>query len=83
MRPTFDGSDRYRARPLPFITVDWRTTISFGENGLTAQLRRGKLRFGAGLTFDAGREDSCTGGAFAGGDDRLAVLGMVSQTPTS
>lgn len=77
VRPTFEGSDRYRARPLPFITVDWRNTISFGENGLTAQLRRGKFRLGAALTFDAGREDSGTGGVFAGGDDRLKGLGEI------
>ncbi len=77
MRPTFEGSDRYRFAALPFITVNWRDTISLGESGLSAQLRSGNLRYGVGLTFDAGREDSGTGGVFAGGDDRLRGLGEI------
>lgn len=77
IRPTFEGSDRYRARPLPFLTVNWRDAISFGENGLTAQLRREKFRLGVGLTFDAGRADHGTGGLFASGDDRLKGMGEI------
>ena len=77
MRPTFEGSDRYRFSGFPFITVNWRDTITLGESGLSAQLRSGNLRYGVGLTFDAGREDSGTGGVFAGGDDRLRGLGEI------
>ena len=77
MRPTFDGSDRYRARPLPFLTVNWRDTVSFGENGIAAQLRRGNIRLGVGLTFDAGRDDHATDGLFASGDDRLKGMGDI------
>ena len=77
MRPTFEGSDRYHASPLPFITVNWRDTITFGESGLSAQIRNGGLRYGVGLTFDAGRDDNGTGGIFGGGDDRLRGLGDI------
>jgi outer membrane scaffolding protein for murein synthesis (MipA/OmpV family) len=77
VRPTFEGSDRYRVRPLPVLTVNWRDTISFGEGGLSAQLRRGGLRIGGGLTFDGGRKDHDTGGLFSSGDDRLAGMGDI------
>ena len=77
LRPTFEGSDRYQFRALPLLTVNWRDTISFGERGLTAQLRRGRLRFGGGLTFDGGREDHETGGLFSSGDDRLRGMGDI------
>ncbi|MES2473461.1 MAG: MipA/OmpV family protein, partial [Pseudomonadota bacterium] len=77
MRPTFVGSDRYHFSPLPFVTVNWRDTISLGESGLSAQLKYDNLRYGVGLTFDAGREDSGTGGIFGGGDDRLRGLGDI------
>ena len=76
-RPTFEGSDRSRIRPLPVITVNWRDTISFGEGGLSAQLRRGGFRAGGGLTFDGGRKDHDTGGIFGGGDDRLRGMGDI------
>lgn len=76
-RPTFEGSDRSRFRPLPVITVNWRDTITFGEGGLSAQLRRGRLRMGGGLTFDGGRKDHDTGGIFGGGDDRLRGMGDI------
>ncbi len=77
MRPTFEGSDRYRFSGFPFITVNWRDTITLGESGLSAQLRHDNFRYGVGLTFDAGREDSGTGGVFGGGDDRLRGLGQI------
>jgi outer membrane scaffolding protein for murein synthesis (MipA/OmpV family) len=79
-RPTFEGSDRSRFRPLPVITVSWRDTISFGEGGLSAQLRRGRFRAGVGLAFDGGRKDHDTGGIFGGGDDRLAGMGNIDFT---
>lgn len=77
VRPTFDGSDQYRARPLPFITLSWRDTISFNESGLTAQMRRHNFRAGVGVTFDGGREERDTGGIFASGDDRLLGMGDI------
>lgn len=77
LRPTFEGSDRYRVRPLPVLTVNWRDTISFGEGGLSAQIKRGAFRFGGGLTFDGGRKDRDTGGVFGSGDDRLAGMGEI------
>ena len=76
-RPTFEGSDRSRVRPLPFVTVNWRDTISFGEGGLSAQIKGGRLRLGGGLTFDGGRKDHDTGGIFANGDDRLRGMGDI------
>ncbi|MES2473462.1 MAG: MipA/OmpV family protein [Pseudomonadota bacterium] len=79
-RPTFEGSDRSRFRPVPVITVNWRDTITFGEGGLSAQLRRGGFRAGGGLTFDGGRKDHDTGGVFGGGDDRLRGMGDIDFT---
>jgi outer membrane protein len=77
MRPTFDGSDRYRARPLPYLSVNWRDTLTLDQTGLNAQLRRQNYRIGLGLTFDGGREEQDTGGIFASGDDRLLGMGDI------
>ena len=77
-RPTFEGSDRSRFRPLPLVTVKWRDTISFGEGGLSAQWHGRHLRVGGGLTFDPGRKDHSTGGIFDSGDDRLKGLGTIN-----
>jgi len=77
MRPTYDGSDRYRARPLPYLSVNWRDTLTLDQSGLNAQLRRQKYRIGLGLTFDGGREEQDTGGIFASGDDRLLGMGNI------
>ncbi len=77
VRPTFDGSDRYRARPLPYLSVSWRDTVILDQTGLNAQLRRQNYRIGLGLTFDGGREEQDTGGIFASGDDRLRGLGDI------
>lgn len=77
IKPTFEGSDRYRARPLPFATVSWRDTFSLDQGGLSAQFRRPNYRVGVGLTFDTGRDERNTGGIFANGDDRLRGLGDI------
>ena len=77
MSPTFEGSDRYRFRPLPLVTVKWRDTISLGEGGLSANWHNKHLRIGGGLTFDGGRKDHSTGGIFNSGDDRLKGLGTI------
>jgi outer membrane protein len=78
VRPTFEGSDRYRVRPLPLATVSWRDTISLGEGGLSANWHNRHLRIGGGLTFDPGRKDHSTGGIFESGDDRLKGLGTIN-----
>jgi outer membrane protein len=76
--PTFEGSDHYRFRPLPLVTVKWRDTISLGEGGLSAAWHNKHLRIGGGLTFDPGRKDHSTGGIFESGDDRLRGLGTIN-----
>ena len=80
MHPTFEGSDRYRFRPLPLVTVKWRDTIFFGEGGLGAQWHNRHLRLGGGLTVDPGRKDHSTGGIFESGDDRLRGLGTINAS---
>jgi outer membrane protein len=80
LRPTFEGSDRYIATPLPLVAVKWRDMISFGEGGLSAYWHRRNFRIGAGLTFDPGRKDHSTGGIFDSGDDRLAGLGKIDAS---
>jgi outer membrane protein len=80
LRPTFEGSDRYIATPLPLVAVKWRDMISFGEGGLSAYWHRRNFRIGAGLTFDPGRKDHSTGGIFETGDDRLAGLGKIDAS---
>lgn len=77
-RPTFEGSDRSRFRPLPLVTFKWRDTITFGEGGLSAAWHNRHLRIGGGLTFDPGRKDHSTGGIFESGDDRLRGLGTIN-----
>jgi outer membrane protein len=80
LRPTFEGSDRYIASPLPLVAVKWRDMISFGEGGLSAYWHHRNFRIGAGLTFDPGRKDHSTGGIFDSGDDRLAGLGKIDAS---
>lgn len=81
IRPTFDGSDRYRARPLPYLSVNWRDTITLDQTGLNAQLRRQGYRIGLGLTFDGGRKEEDTGGIFSSGDNRLLGMGDIDFAP--
>jgi MipA family protein len=79
MRPTFEGSDRTRFKPLPLIAVKWRDTISFGEGGLSAYWHHRNFRIGGGLSFSAGRDEHGSGGVFGNGDDRLAGLGNIDK----
>ena len=74
MRPTFEGSDRYTATPIPLLSVRWRDTVSIGEGGLSVYWHRKRFRIGGGLTFDSGRKDHGSGGIFESGDDRLKAL---------
>lgn len=80
-RPSFEGSDRSIVRPLPFVAVRWRDTISLGEGGLSVTAHLKNFRFGGGLTIDAGRKDHSSGGIFESGDDRLRGLGTIRASP--
>jgi outer membrane protein len=80
-RPSFEGSDRSIVRPLPFVAVRWRDTISLGEGGISVTGHLKKFRFGGGLTIDAGRKDHASGGIFESGDDRLKGLGTIRASP--
>lgn len=78
IRPTFEGSDKYRVSPLPFFSVVWRDMISLDATGLNAYWRHEGLQIGAGITYNLGRttDDSF----FGGGDSRLAGMGDVPVT---
>lgn len=75
VRPTYEGSDRYTASPIPFVNVIWRDAVSLGVDGLSAYARLADLRVGAGLTYGVGRTQST--GAFQQGDDRLYGMGDI------
>jgi len=79
-RPSFEGSDRSIVRALPFVAVSWRDTISLGQGGLSVTAHLKKIRFGGGLTFDAGRKDHASDGIFESGDDRLKGLGTIKAS---
>ena len=79
MRPTFEGSDRSRFRPLPLISVKWRDAISFGEGGVNAYWHHRSFRIGGGLSYSSGRDDGGSGGLLGNGDDRLAGLGKIDE----
>src|ERR1700761_3368733 len=78
MMPTFSGSDRYRAVPIPLIIVRWRDTISLGQDGLNLYWHGDDLRVGGGVTYDGGRSDHATNGILSSGDNRLMGLGNVA-----
>ena len=65
-RPSFGGSDRSIMRPLPFVAVRWRDTISLGEGGLTVY---------------PGCKDHSSGKISESGDDRLKGLGTIRAVP--
>lgn len=44
MVPTFHGSDRYRATPIPLVIIRWRDTITLGDDGLNLYWHNSKLR---------------------------------------
>lgn len=78
VRPTFEGSDRYRVAPLPFASIVWKDTVSLDVTGLNVYWRREGLQVGGGVTYNLGRsgEDKL----FGQGDARLAGLGDVPAT---
>jgi outer membrane scaffolding protein for murein synthesis (MipA/OmpV family) len=80
VRPTFEGSDRSRVSPLPYIDVTYDDMISLGVNGLNAYWHKDNIRVGGGVTFDGGRKDSKGNGIFNEGDVRLKGLGNIDST---
>ena len=80
MRPTFLGSDRYRATPMPLVIVRWRDAISLGEDGLSLYWHHNNLRIGSGMSHDGGRLDHETSGLFDSGDNRLRGLGDIGAS---
>jgi outer membrane protein len=80
MPPTFDGSDRYRASPIPLVIVRWRDTVSLGADGLTLYWHHNNLRIGGGVSYDGGRLDHETNGILNSGDNRLRGLGDIDAS---
>lgn len=77
VRPTYEGSDEYTVTPLPFISATYDDQVSIGVGGLEVYWRRDQFRFGGGLTYNNGREDSKEDGIFSTGDNRLRGLGDI------
>ncbi|NIK87673.1 outer membrane scaffolding protein for murein synthesis (MipA/OmpV family) [Rhizomicrobium palustre] len=78
MRPTYLGSDRYRASPLPLLSVKWNDMVSLDPSGLRLYQRLGGFTAGIGLTYDGGRDEKDPGGiSFRGGDGRLKGMGKI------
>jgi outer membrane protein len=80
MEPTFHGSDRYRAIPIPLVIIRWRDTVSLGDDGLNVYWHTSKLRIGGGVSYDGGRLDHETSGILSSGDDRLKGIGDVDAS---
>ena len=81
MRPTYLGSDRYRASLLPLLSVKWNDTISFGPDGMRLYWHNDRLTLGGGLTFDGGRNEKDRNFfAFGSGDERLKGLGKIDAS---
>lgn len=78
VRPTFEGSDRYRVSPLPFFSVTYRDMVSLDATGLNAYWRHENLQIGGGITYNLGR--TTDGNYFGRGDTRLAGMGDVPVT---
>jgi outer membrane protein len=76
LRPTYEGSDRYTASPLPILSVTYRDWLSLGQDGLSAYWRRESLQIGAGLTYGGGRDEK-DDSMFGGGDKRLRGMGKI------
>lgn len=79
VRPTYEGSDRYVALPVPYIDVNYNDWLSFGRNGLNAYWSKGNLRIGGGITSAEGRLDHDSHNPLERGDDRLAGMGEIDR----
>ncbi len=78
MRPTYLGSNRYTASPVPLIDIKWNDMLSLGTDGLRLYWHADRLIIGAGLTFDPGRDEKNSDTfSFRPGDDRLKGLGKI------
>ena len=80
MQPTFHGSDRYRATPIPLVIIRWRDTVSLGQDGLSLYWHDGNFRIGGGVSYDGGRLDHESSGILNSGDNRLKGLGDVDAS---
>jgi outer membrane scaffolding protein for murein synthesis (MipA/OmpV family) len=80
MRPTFPGSDRYRAIGLPVFLIRYNDMISLADDGLSVYWHTGNLRIGTAFTYEGGRLDHESDGIFNSGDNRLKGLGDVDSS---
>ena len=72
MQPTFLGSDRYRATPIPLAIIRWRDAVSLGADGLNLYWHHDDLRIGGGVNYDGGRQDHEPSGILSSGGRRAA-----------
>lgn len=77
LRPTYEGSNRYRVSPVPYVNITYDDMISLSAGGLSAYWHHDGLRIGGGLTVEGGRKDHRTNEPFSEGDDRLRGLGDI------
>jgi MipA family protein len=76
--PIYEGSTHYLASPIPMVAISWRDTVSLGINGLSLYHKTGNFHYGAGLTYDPGREDNGKNPfGTSSGDHRLEGLGKI------
>jgi outer membrane protein len=80
MQPTFRGSDRYRATPIPLVIIRWRDAVSLGQDGLSLYWHENNFRIGGGVSYDGGRLDHESSGILNSGDNRLRGLGDVDAS---
>jgi outer membrane scaffolding protein for murein synthesis (MipA/OmpV family) len=80
MRPTFPGSDRYRAIGLPIFLIRYNDMVSLADDGLSVYWHTGNLRIGTAFTYEGGRLDHESDGIFNSGDNRLKGLGDVDSS---
>jgi outer membrane scaffolding protein for murein synthesis (MipA/OmpV family) len=73
--PTFEGSNRYRVSPVPFVNVTWNDIVTLSMDGLSAYWRHENFRIGGGLTYSSGRQQGTS--LFGQSDDRLTGLGDI------
>jgi MipA family protein len=79
--PVYEGSRHYLPSPIPMLAIRWRDTVSLGIDGLSLNNKTGDFRYGAGLTYDPGREDDGKNMfGMSSGDHRLEGLGKIKPT---
>lgn len=81
LRPTYVGSDHYKAMALPMLSVRWNDMVSLGPDGLRVYWHSGPVKLGAALVYDGGRDQKDKGTfSFGSGDDRLAGMGDIDAS---